>query len=250
MSHFTKKINLSACALATLLVVSACGGGADGNDVVPPTVQTITSAANPDGKVAFTFTFSESIQDRTFTIEDVVVTGGDPVSLAKVDATHYVLTVTPTTGALSVSVAANKFQDRALNFNTAPASHTYTNSGTATKTVLVTFDAAGTTYTLTGFGGAEDSTVVVDPSGGTNKVAKVIKSATAELWAGTTVSTGANQSLATIPLSSTNKTMTLRVWAPAAGIPVRLKLEDAADGSHSVDRGNHYSCRRLGNPDV
>ena len=46
------------------------------------------------------------------------------------------------------------------------------------------------TYTLTGFGGADDSTVVVDPTEATNKVARVVKSATAELWAGTTVSTG------------------------------------------------------------
>ena len=35
----------------------------------------------------------------------------------------------------------------------------------------------------------------------TNKVAKVVKSATAELWAGTTVSTGANFSVPTIPFS-------------------------------------------------
>ena len=39
-----------------------------------------------------------------------------------------------------------------------------------TGTALLTFDAAGVTYTLTGFGGAEDATVVNDPAGGTNKV--------------------------------------------------------------------------------
>ncbi len=59
----------------------------------------------------------------------------------------------------------------------------------------ITFDNAALTYTLTGFGGAEDSTVVTDPTGGANKVAQVVKSATAELWAGTTVSTGDNNRL-------------------------------------------------------
>jgi len=91
------------------------------------------------------------------------------------------------------------------------------------------------TYTLTGFGGAEDSTVVVDPAGGTNNVARVVKSATAELWAGTTVSTGANQSVATIPFATGATSMTVRVYSPDAGIPVRLKVEDAADPTHTCE---------------
>jgi hypothetical protein len=99
----------------------------------------------------------------------------------------------------------------------------------------ITFDNAALTYTLTGFGGAEDSTVVTDPTGGTNQVARVVKSATAELWAGTTVSTGANQSVGTIPFDAANTQMTVRVYSPLAGIPVRLKVEDAADPTHSVE---------------
>jgi hypothetical protein len=100
---------------------------------------------------------------------------------------------------------------------------------------VVGFDTSGVTYTLTGFGGAEDSTVVADPAGGSNQVARVVKSATAELWAGTTVSTGANNSVPAIPLSATATRMTLRVYPPAAGIVVRLKVEDAADGAKSVE---------------
>lgn len=99
----------------------------------------------------------------------------------------------------------------------------------------VTFDDAAVTYTLTGFGGAEDATLVADPSNAANKVAKVVKSATAESWAGTTVSTGANLSIATIPFTASAKSMTLKVWAPAVGIPVRLKVEDAANGNKSVE---------------
>ena len=99
----------------------------------------------------------------------------------------------------------------------------------------ITFDEAGVTYTLTGFGGAEDATVVADPANASNKVAKVVKSATAELWAGTTVSTKANQSVDRIPFTTTETRMTVRVYSPRAGIPVRLKVEDAADPTHSVE---------------
>ena len=107
--------------------------------------------------------------------------------------------------------------------------------GGAVSGLPVTFDDAAVTYTLTGFGGAEDATVVSGVAGANGKVAKIIKSAGAELWAGTTVSTGANASIATIPFTASAKTMTLRVYTPAAGIPVRLKVEDAADGTHTVE---------------
>ncbi len=99
----------------------------------------------------------------------------------------------------------------------------------------ITFSEPGTTYTLTGFGGAEDATVVADPTLASNQVARVVKSGTAELWAGTTVSTGANNTLPRIPFTATATTMTVRVWSPHAGIPVRLKLEDATDPTHSVE---------------
>ena len=111
---------------------------------------------------------------------------------------------------------------------------TPTPTPTPSGTALVTFEETPAPV-LTGFGGAEDATVVTDPVAGTGKVAKVIKSATAELWAGTTVSTGANQSIATIPFTATSQTMTVRVWSPASGIPVRLKVEDAADPTRSVE---------------
>jgi hypothetical protein len=99
----------------------------------------------------------------------------------------------------------------------------------------ITFDSAAVTYTLTGFGGAEDSTVVAESTNPGNFVARVVKSATAELWAGTTVSTGPNQSVDTIPFTATNTRMTVRVYSPRAGIPVRLKVEDAADPTHTVE---------------
>ena len=68
-----------------------------------------------------------------------------------------------------------------------------------------------------------------------NKVAKVVRSATAQSGAGTTVSTGPNQSVGRIAFDSANTRMTVRVYSPAAGIRVRLKVEDAADSTHAAE---------------
>jgi hypothetical protein len=87
-----------------------------------------------------------------------------------------------------------------------------------------------------GFEGAWDSTIVDDPKGGTNKVGRVVKPGSGvPFYAGTTVVTVANGGLPKIGFTSTAKTMTVRVWSPDAGIPVRLKVEDIADGAKSVE---------------
>ena len=99
----------------------------------------------------------------------------------------------------------------------------------------ITFDSPSVTYTLTGFGGAEDSSVTTDPTGGTNNVARVNRSATAETYAGTVVSTAGGLTVGTIPFDASNTKMTVRVYSPAAGITVRLKVEDASDGARSVE---------------
>ena len=99
----------------------------------------------------------------------------------------------------------------------------------------ISFDDPAVTYTLTGFGGAEDSTLQPDPAGGTNTVVRVNRAAGAQVFAGTTVSTGPNDSVPTIPLDASNTQMTVRVYSPAAGIVVRLKIEDASDPTVSVE---------------
>jgi hypothetical protein len=102
------------------------------------------------------------------------------------------------------------------------------------STLPVTFEEVPPP-TLTGFGGAEDATVVTDPVAGSGNVAKVVKASGSEVWAGTTVSTGPNQSIARVPFTATATKMSLRVWSPDAGTPVRLKLEDAADDKKTVE---------------
>ncbi|MBK9366766.1 MAG: hypothetical protein IPN01_10645 [Deltaproteobacteria bacterium] len=76
---------------------------------------------------------------------------------------------------------------------------------------------------------------MADPTDSSNKVAKVIKASTAELWAGTTFSTGDNFSIPTLPITADDTEFTLRVWSPRAGIEVRLKVEDASDPTRSVE---------------
>ena len=98
----------------------------------------------------------------------------------------------------------------------------------------ITFDDPDTTYTLTDFGGTA-STVTNDPAGGANQVVLTVKSGTAELWAGTTVSTLPGEAVPVIPLDASNTEMSVRVYSPDAGIPVRLKIEDASDPAVSVE---------------
>uniref|UniRef100_UPI0035265D18 hypothetical protein n=1 Tax=Salmonella enterica TaxID=28901 RepID=UPI0035265D18 len=89
---------------------------------------------------------------------------------------------------------------------------------------------------LQGFEGCYDSTLVNDPAGGANKVGRVVKPGSGvPFYCGTTVITVANGGFQPIPFTSTATTMTVRVWSPDAGIPVRLKVEDIADGTKSVE---------------
>lgn len=89
----------------------------------------------------------------------------------------------------------------------------------------VTFDEPDVNYTTTSFEGAQ-SFPDVDPTDATNNVVRVLKNFGAGASSGTTIGTPGG--FATdIPLSLTDSKMTVRVWSPDAGIPVRLKVEKA-----------------------
>ena len=104
----------------------------------------------------------------------------------------------------------------------------------AVATTIATLDEA--TAALTGFEGCYASTLVADPAGGTNKVGKVVKPGSGvPFYCGTTIVTVPNGGLQRIPFSATATSMTARVWSPDVGIPVRLKVEDIADPSKSVE---------------
>ena len=98
----------------------------------------------------------------------------------------------------------------------------------------VTFDSSTVDYGLISFGGTA-STVVVDPTLATNKVAKVIKNGP-ETWAGTTITGAAELGFSpAIPFTATERRMNVRVWSPTAGTPVRLKVEVSGQPTQSVE---------------
>ena len=97
----------------------------------------------------------------------------------------------------------------------------------------IAFDDVNYDYSFGDFGGAAYS-IVADPTNAANKVMKVVKTAGAEVWAGTTMSTGLG--LATvIPLKAGASTIQAKVYSPAAGLSVKLKVEDHTNGGVSVE---------------
>ncbi|WP_372794216.1 hypothetical protein [Lutibacter sp.] len=97
----------------------------------------------------------------------------------------------------------------------------------------VDFESSTVDYTLTDFGG-NASSVIVDPNDANNMLAKVIKTNTAATWAGTTIGTDAGFAT-NIPITLINSKMSVRVWSPEAGTPIRLKIEDSNDVTHTCE---------------
>ncbi|AMR33576.1 hypothetical protein A0256_20175 [Mucilaginibacter sp. PAMC 26640] len=97
----------------------------------------------------------------------------------------------------------------------------------------VTFDAQNTDYSVTDFG--NNITVdAVDPTNPANNVKKTTKPNGAEVWAGVTVGTPAGFATK-IPVTADFAQMSLRVYSPAAGLTVKLKIEDHTAGAKSVE---------------
>ena len=95
----------------------------------------------------------------------------------------------------------------------------------------VTFDLPGVNYEVTDFGNNQ-SVAATDPTNGANNVKKTTKPNGAETWAGTTMGAGFTTSL---PFTATKTQMSVRVYSPAAGIRVRLKVEDRTNPTRSVE---------------
>lgn len=106
-------------------------------------------------------------------------------------------------------------------------------TGTAQINLPVTFDDPAVNYTLTDFG--NNSTADgVDPLDATNKIKITTKPNGAQTWAGTTIGTSAGFA-SKIPVTASATQMSIRIYSPAAGIPIRLKIEDHTDPTKSVE---------------
>jgi hypothetical protein len=95
----------------------------------------------------------------------------------------------------------------------------------------VTFDLPGINYEVTDFG--NNQTIgAPDPTNAGNNVKKTTKVNGAETWAGTTIGAGF---ITAIPFTATKTQMSVRVYSPAAGIRIRLKVEDRTNNTRSVE---------------
>jgi Secretion system C-terminal sorting domain len=77
---------------------------------------------------------------------------------------------------------------------------------------------------MTDFGG-NVSAVTADPTNPLNNVSTTTKTVAAQTWAGTTIGTGLGFATP-VPFAVGSTSVSVRVWSPDAGIPVRLKVED------------------------
>jgi len=255
MTSAPKHFPLSLLSLGLVLLVSACGGGdalppgsatvvpaAPAADTVPPVLTISSSAAGTTatGDVTFTFSFNESV-GASFTADDIVVTGGSKGLFFMKDTSTATLVVTPTpnsAGSIQISIPALAYQDAAGNANTTSVEFTQAyntkpltpgSTGNCTAAPCIGFEAAG--MAMVGFGGL-DASVINDPALASNKVVKLVKAPANETWAGATVDpsgTGA----ATVPefAFASSKKVSLRVYSPAVGEVMMLKVENAADAS-------------------
>ncbi len=103
----------------------------------------------------------------------------------------------------------------------------------------VDFEGSGIDYTMSDFGG-NVSFMVTDPVDPDNMAIKAIKTHTAATWAGTTIGTPAGFAT-NIPLTLSDSKMTVRVWSPDAGTPIRLKVEDSNDPTHTCETETNTS---------
>lgn len=98
----------------------------------------------------------------------------------------------------------------------------------------VTFDLATVNYAVSDFG--NNVTVdATDPVNAANKVKKTTKVNGAETWAGTTMGTGGLGFANKVPFAVGATKMNIKIYSPAAGIKVKLKVEDHTNGTRSVE---------------
>ncbi|MBN1339571.1 MAG: Ig-like domain-containing protein [Bacteroidales bacterium] len=97
----------------------------------------------------------------------------------------------------------------------------------------VTFDDPNVTYGLVDFGG-NASQIITDPANPVNNVVQTNNGA--ETWSGTFIGGPSGTGFEDpIPFALGSTSLSLRVWSPAAGIPVRFKVENGTNGSISVE---------------
>ena len=134
-----------------------------------------------------------------------------------------------------IYTAPGSYTVKVIAFSGGAATTTYTQVVTIANQINlpVTFDNPIYNYTMTDFGG-NVSVDAFDPLVATNKVKKVTKTNGAETYAGTTIGTPLGFA-SPAPLTLAASQMSVRVYSPAAGLKVKLKIEDHNDPTKSVE---------------
>ena len=162
--------------------------------------------------------------------------GADVIFTGTIDAGEQVITVSPTTDLnlnqvyyLALNNEVIKYQGGNLIAEQAIAFSTVSSP----LTLPVTFDDNLVNYGLMDFGG-NVSSIVADPEDPFNMV--VESSNGAETWSGTLLAGPFNTGFSDpIPFADGYTHMSIRVWSPTAGIPVRFKVENGSNGAISVE---------------
>ncbi|WP_294822481.1 hypothetical protein [uncultured Flavobacterium sp.] len=194
-----------------------------------------------------------------------------PLTVTFIQPENLLATITPTVGnPFQINVTAEAdyetyfeifFGDDPLaapvqyNEGGAPVTHTYTTIGTYTVTVIaysggaatavytqditinnplllpINFENTTLNYAITVFNGASGSKVANPHSGGINTSANVaaMTPAAGAVWTGGFLTLDSPVNL------SANKFIRVKIWSPAAGVPVLLKLEHLTDGAIGVE---------------
>lgn len=92
----------------------------------------------------------------------------------------------------------------------------------------VDFEDAGVNYALTPFEGIS-SQIVEDPTDATNTALELMRSDSAATFAG--VQVGTTGFANAFPFSDTATQISMRIWSPASGINIRMKIEDTASSA-------------------
>ncbi|MBL0356238.1 MAG: hypothetical protein IPP72_04820 [Chitinophagaceae bacterium] len=106
-------------------------------------------------------------------------------------------------------------------------------SGADQLVLPLTFQSSTLTYTFTGFGNASAEVINnPDPSGinTSTKAGALTKASGAEVWAGSFI-----ELASPIDFSSLTR-IKMKVWSPASGIVVKMKLENLANSNINIER--------------
>jgi len=181
---------------------------------VKVTIANLTASVSATAKYATSFKISFGDSTAANPVPSSYVLGGQAASHAYASAGTYVITVV------------------ALSGGSETTTQTQTITVSTPLNLPITFEDPNVNYAFGDFGG-EATSLVTDPTNSSNHVAKSIKTAGAATYAGVTLG-GAAGFATPIPITTANEKMTVMVYSPAAGLDVKLKLDNHSNGNNGL----------------